>query len=49
MISITINGIDYKLPLEKLQVLMTWLQNNGATKVMETSSIDNDGRTLINE
>lgn len=49
MISITINGVDYKLPIEKLSTLLTWLQTNGAIKVLESTSTDNDGRSLINE
>lgn len=49
MISITVNGVDYKLPIEKLQMLLSWLQSNGATKVLESSTPDTKGRTLINE
>lgn len=49
MISITVNGVDYKLPPEKFPVLLSWLQSNGAIKVLEASNPDQDGRTLINE
>ena len=49
MIKITVNGVDYNLPLEKLSVLLTWLQSNGATKVLESSNPVSNGRSLINE
>ncbi len=49
MINITINGIDYKLPMEKLSTLLTWLQSNGAVKVVESTNPNAQGRTLINE
>jgi len=49
MINITVNGVDYKLPIEKLSILLTWLQSNGAVKVLESSNPDVKGRTLINE
>jgi hypothetical protein len=49
MIDIRINGVDYRLPMEKLSVLLTWLQGNGAVKVLESTNPDAKGRTLINE
>lgn len=49
MINITINGVDYKLPIEKFSTLLTWLQENGATKVLESSDPGMQGKTLINE
>lgn len=49
MINIKINGVDYNLPLEKLNLLLEWLKNNGATKVLESNLHNNPGKTLINE
>lgn len=49
MITININGISYKLPMDRLSELMNWMNANGATKVLETNSVDTQGRTLINE
>lgn len=49
MINITINGVDYKLPMEKISTLLTWLQANGATKVLESNNPNTQGKTLINE
>lgn len=49
MITVTINGIDYKLPIANLNNLINWLQNNGATKVVESNASDPKGRSLINE
>jgi hypothetical protein len=49
MLKITVNGVDYNLPLEKVSVLLTWLQANGATKVMENNNPHQAGKTLINE
>lgn len=49
MVKITVNGVDYNLPLEKLSVLLTWLQSNGASKVMEHTNPHQTGKTLINE
>lgn len=49
MITVTINGIDYKLPITNLNNLINWLQNNGATKVVESNTSDPKGRSLINE
>lgn len=49
MIKIKINGVDYNLPIEKLNLLLEWLKLNGATKVLEGNTPDTTGRTLINE
>lgn len=49
MINITINGVSYKLPIEKLSTLLEWLQHNGATKILEASNTSTPGTTLINE
>jgi len=49
MLKITVNGVDYNLPLEKLSELLSWLQSNGATKVMENNNPQSTGKTLINE
>ena len=47
MINITVNGITYQLPMEQLSTLLSWLQSNGAVKVLE--NISNNNQTLINE
>ena len=49
MITITINGVDYKISIEKTSLLIQWLQDNGATKVLENTNPHSNGRTLINE
>jgi aerobic-type carbon monoxide dehydrogenase small subunit (CoxS/CutS family) len=49
MITITINGVDYKISIEKTSLLIQWLQDNGATKVLENTNPHTNGRTLINE
>lgn len=49
MINLTINGVSYKLPIEKLQTLLDWLQSNGATKILEGNTPSHPGTTLINE
>lgn len=49
MIQITINNVHYKLSMDKLNILMDWLNKNGAIKVIENNNPDSNGRTLINE
>lgn len=49
MINIKINGVDYNLPIEKLNLLLEWLKVNGGTKVLENNTPDITGRSLINE
>lgn len=49
MSTITINGVDYKISLEKIGPLVKWLEQNGAVKVLENNIPNLGGRTLINE
>ena len=49
MIKVTVNGVDYKLQSDKLNMLLTWLQQNGAVGVLESSNPASKGKTLINE
>lgn len=49
MIDIVINNIHYKLPMDKLNSLLQWLNSNGATKILENTTPDSLGKTLINE
>lgn len=49
MVKLTINGVNYQLPADKLYSLITWLQQNGATELLEGSNPNSQGKTLINE
>jgi hypothetical protein len=49
MIKLTINGVDYRLPGDKLYSLISWLNQNGATEILENASPNSQGKTLINE
>ena len=49
MIKITVNGVEYKLSTDKLQMLLAWLQQNGAVGVVESTNPDINGRSIINE
>jgi hypothetical protein len=49
MIDIVINNIHYKLPMNKLGSLMEWLNTAGATKILENTTPNSIGKTLINE
>jgi hypothetical protein len=49
MIKVTVNGIDYKLQADKLQMLLSWLQQHGAIGVLESTNPNSKGKTLINE
>jgi hypothetical protein len=48
MIIVKVNGVDYQIPSSKLNELLVWLQNNQATAVIDNSSLQSDGRTIIN-
>jgi hypothetical protein len=49
MIKINVNGIEYKLPADRINSLLSWLQQNGAVQVLESSNPESRGKTLINE
>lgn len=49
MIDIVINNIHYKLPMNKLNSLLQWLDSNGASKILENTNPNSLGKTLINE
>ena len=48
MIIVRVNGVDYQIPQNKLNELLVWLQNNKATTVVDNSSVQSDGRSIIN-
>lgn len=48
MVTINVNGVSYSLPIEKLSVLVQWLNDQGAIKVLE-NTIDPKGRQLLND
>tara|TARA_R110000824_G_scaffold141283_2_gene307731 strand:+ start:355 stop:501 length:147 start_codon:yes stop_codon:yes gene_type:complete len=48
MVTINVNGVSYSLPIEKLSVLVEWLNAQGAIKVLENTT-DPKGRQLLND
>ena len=48
MVTINVNGVSYNLPIEKLSVLIEWLNSQGAVKVLENTT-DPKGRQLLND
>lgn len=48
MVIVKVNGVDYQIPSNKLNELIIWLQQNQATTVIDNSSVQRDGRSVIN-
>ena len=48
MTIVTVNGIDYQIPNDKLGELITWLQKNKVATVLDNVNPKDQGKTVIN-